>query len=45
MVALGHRPPSAAARGKSDPLDTEAAAHAVQAPQGAIPKVGDVQVR
>jgi transposase len=28
-------------RGKSDPLDAEAAARAVQAHQGAIPKAGD----
>jgi len=31
-------------RGKSDPLDAEAAARAVQARQGAVPKAGDGQV-
>jgi transposase len=31
-------------RGKSDPLDAEAAARAVQAQQGSIPKAGDGQV-
>jgi transposase len=31
-------------RGKSDPLDAEAAARAVQAHQGSIPKAGDGQV-
>jgi transposase len=31
-------------RGKSDPLDAEAAARAVQAREGAIPKAGDGQV-
>jgi transposase len=31
-------------RGKSDPLDAEAAARAVQAGEGAIPKAGDGQV-
>jgi transposase len=31
-------------RGKSDPLDAEAAARAVQAHEGAIPKAGDGQV-
>jgi transposase len=31
-------------RGKSDPLDAEAAARAVQARQGGIPKAGDGQV-
>jgi transposase len=31
-------------RGTSDPLDAEAAARAVQAREGAIPKAGDGQV-
>jgi len=31
-------------RGKSDPLDAEAAARAVQAQQGSVPKAGDGQV-
>jgi transposase len=41
-----NRPDRAARRrrGKSDPLDAEAAARAVQAQQGSIPKAGDGQV-
>jgi transposase len=41
-----NRPDRAARRrrGKSDPLDAEAAARAVQAREGAIPKAGDGQV-
>jgi transposase len=41
-----NRPDRAARRrrGKSDPLDAEAAARAVQARAGAIPKTGDGQV-
>jgi transposase len=46
VVVEVNRPDRAARRrhGKSDPLDAEAAARAVQAQQGAIPKAGNGQV-
>jgi transposase len=46
VVVEVNRPDRAARRrrGKSDPLDAEAAARAVQAQQGSIPKAGDGQV-
>ena len=46
VVVEVNRPGRAARRrrGKSDPLDAEAAARAVQAREGAIPKAGDGQV-
>ena len=46
VVVEVNRPDRAARRrrGKSDPLDAEAAARAVQAHQGSIPKAGDGQV-
>src|SRR5215204_3037659 len=46
VVVEVNRPDRAARRrrGKSDPLDAEAAARAVQAHEGAIPKAGDGQV-
>jgi transposase len=45
-VVQVNRPDRAARRrrGKSDPLDAEAAARAVQAQQGSVPKAGDGQV-
>src|SRR5215218_8196595 len=47
VVVEVNRPDRAARRrrGKSDPLDAEAAARAVQAHEGAIPKAGDGQVK
>jgi transposase len=46
VVVEVNRPDRAARRrrGKSDPLDAEAAARAVQAQQGSVPKAGDGQV-
>jgi transposase len=46
VVVEVNRPDRAAPRrrGKSDPLDAEAAARAVQAHQGSVPKAGDGQV-
>jgi transposase len=46
VVVEVNRPDRAAPRrrGKSDPLDAEAAARAVQAQQGSVPKAGDGQV-
>jgi transposase len=43
VVVEVNRPDRAARRrrGKSDPIDAEAAARAVQAHQGSIPKAGD----
>jgi transposase len=47
VVVEVNRPDRAARRrrGKSDPLDAEAAARAVQAQQGSVPKAGDGQVK